>query len=95
MMYGGEKLIKGGFIMAKRQPKKIKQSEQLIKGVRIVLLFLIPTTLGILFLGYIFSLFGMLHPYRDVFIGVSIPCAFALLYRWKTGEWPTREEEKR
>jgi len=78
--------------MAKRQQKIPKPYVKLIKGVMIMLAFLAPTALGILFLGYIFSLIGLDHPYRDVFIGVSIACAFALFYRWRTGEWPRRED---
>lgn len=75
--------------MAKRQPKKTHyQPYQLAKGITVAVIFSISAAAGIFLLGSLYSLVGSIeHPYRDVFIGFSIPCAFILFYRWRTGKW--------
>jgi len=75
--------------MAKRQPKKTPYKPyQISKGIVVAVIFLLSAAFGILFIGTIFSLVGFIeHPYRDTFIGFSIPCAFILFYRWRAGKW--------
>ena len=79
--------------MAKRQPRKRSANfTQIFEVTWWALLFFCPFFLAIAALTLVFNWILGENSLPKVMLGVAIPCAFALLYRWRAGKWFTFEE---